>query len=43
MDAFPGMPHGYWIFYPTYGGSAQARKKRIKGMAGLLDTDKLGA
>ena len=35
VDVFPGMPHGYWIFYPTYPGSNTARNLMLRGMGWL--------
>jgi acetyl esterase/lipase len=36
MDIYPGVPHGFWSFFPTMGLSTKFVQDTTKGMGWLL-------
>jgi acetyl esterase/lipase len=39
LDIYPGLPHGFWAFFPMLSSSKKLKKDTIKGVAWLLGSE----
>lgn len=42
LDMYPGLPHGYWGFFPMLKRSSDFREDMVKGMGWLLGKEPVG-
>lgn len=37
VDVYPGLPHGFWTFFPTLQACKQRQRDCVEGMRWLLE------